>query len=106
MLSDEFVKAGGDELLHSQAQLTLFGIDGEQLRFDHLADAKHVAGVVDALFGAHIADVNHAFDALGDLNKRALGKRAVAPPTRRISQNHGRRKGYKKSVAGREGVLQ
>src|SRR5207253_44419 len=45
--------------------------DGEQLRFDHLADAKHVARVVDALFGAHIADVNHAFDALGDLNKRA-----------------------------------
>ena len=43
----------------------------EHLRLDHLADAEHILRMIDALFGADLADVNQALDAVGDLHKRA-----------------------------------
>ena len=41
----------------------------EDSGFDDLAGAKDVLRVVDALFGADFADVDHAFDAFSELNE-------------------------------------
>ena len=71
MLRDVLVNAGGDELLHAQLDLALFRIDGQHLGLYHLARAQHVLRMVDALFGADLADVNQAFDAFGQLDEGA-----------------------------------
>ena len=71
MLGDVLVDAGGDELLHAQLDLALLWIDIEDLRLHYIAHAEHVLRMVDALVGADLADVNQAFDAVGQLNKRA-----------------------------------
>src|SRR5579863_2525297 len=68
---DVFLDAGGDQLLHPQFQPPLLGVDFEYLRFHRLPDLQQVLRVIDALFGAHVADVNHAFDAFGELNESA-----------------------------------
>ncbi len=62
---------GGNELLHAELDLALFGVDGEDLRFDDLARAQHIGGVVDAAVGDDFADVDEAFDAVGELHERA-----------------------------------
>ena len=71
VLGDVFVQAGGHQLLHAQAQAALRGIDFEHLRLHHLADLEHVLRMIDALLGADVAHVDHAFHALGQLHERA-----------------------------------
>ena len=70
VLGDVLVDAGGDELLHAELDLALLGVDGEDLRLDDLAGAEHVIGVVDALVGADLADVDQALDAVGQSEQR------------------------------------
>ena len=69
VLGDIFVNLGGDELLHAELDLALFGVDGEDLCFDDLALAQHFRGVVKAAFGGDLADVDQAFDAVGELDE-------------------------------------
>ncbi len=52
-------------------ELTLFAVDVEDLGLDDLADAEDVGGVVEALFGGDLGDVDEAFDAFGDLDEGA-----------------------------------
>ena len=73
VLGDVLVDAGGNQLLHAELDLALFRRDAEHLRFDDLADAQHVLGMIDALVGADLADVDEAFDAFGDLDESAEG---------------------------------
>ena len=61
----------GIKLLHAELDLALFRVDGEDQRFDDLALAQHVAGMVDAAVGGDLADVDEAFDAFGDLDEGA-----------------------------------
>ena len=67
VLGDVFVETGWDKLLHAQPELPLFLVDVKYLRLDHLAGAKHVLRPFDPLLRADLADVNHAFDAFGEL---------------------------------------
>ncbi len=46
-----FVEAGGDELLHAELDLALFGVDGEDLGADDLADVEDVLRMIDAAVG-------------------------------------------------------
>ena len=71
VLGDVLVQAGGNQLLHAQAQAALLGIDFEHLRLHHLPDLQHVLRMIDALLGADVADVDHALDAFGELHERA-----------------------------------
>ena len=71
VLGDVLVDAGGNQLLHAEFDLALFRGDAEDLRLDDLAGAQHVLRMIDALVGADLADVDEAFDAVGDLNERA-----------------------------------
>jgi hypothetical protein len=71
VLGDVLVDAGGDELLHAELDLALLGVDGEHLGLDDLAGAEDVGGVVDAAVGDDLADVDQAFDAVGELNEGA-----------------------------------
>ena len=80
VLDDVLIDAGGDELLHRELDLALFRVDGQDLRLDDLAGAQGVAGVVETAVGHDLADVDQAFDAIGNLNESAkaheLGDRA------------------------------
>ena len=71
VFGDVFIQAARHELLNTQAQLTLFGIDGQHLRPDRLADLHNFLRMVNALLRAHVADVNHSFDAFGELYERS-----------------------------------
>ena len=71
MFGDVFVQAARNQLLHAQPQLPFLGIDREHLSLDQLSNLHHFLGMVDALLGAQVADVNHAFNALGKLHKCA-----------------------------------
>jgi hypothetical protein len=71
VLGDVLVDAGGDQLLHGELDLALFGIDSQNQGLDALAFAHHVARMVDAAVGDDLADVHEAVDTLGDLNESA-----------------------------------
>jgi hypothetical protein len=60
-------------LLHAEADLLLVLVDVEDDDFDLLAEADHLARVVDALRPRHLGDVDQALDALFELDERAVG---------------------------------
>ena len=49
-----------------------FGVDVEHDRLDHVADGDHLRRVLDAARPRHLADVDEAFDALLELDERAV----------------------------------
>ncbi len=61
----------GIKLLHAELDLALFRRDAQHLSFDNLADAQHILRMIDALFGADLADVNQTLDTVSDLYKGA-----------------------------------
>jgi len=65
------IQAAGNQLLYTQAQLPFLRIDGQHLGPHQLPNLQHFLGVIDALLGAHIADVDHALDAFGELHEGA-----------------------------------
>ena len=65
VFGDELVQACWGGLLDAQAELTLFFVEVEDFGFDDLAGAEDVLRAFDALFGADLADVDHAFYAFG-----------------------------------------
>src|ERR1035438_4615581 len=69
VLGDVFVDLGGDELLDAELDLALFGVDGQDLRFDDLAHAQHFRGMVEAALGGDLADVDQALDTVGKLDE-------------------------------------
>src|SRR3984885_526884 len=69
MLLEILAQVGSNQLLHTQLNLTLFQIYGENLSSDDLLYLKHVLWMVNAFFGADLADVNQALDALRQLHK-------------------------------------
>src|ERR1035441_5635553 len=69
VLGDVFVDLGGDELLHAELDLALFRVNGQDLRLDDLPLAQHFRGVVEAALGGDLADVDQAFDAVGQLDE-------------------------------------
>src|SRR5579863_8900456 len=71
MFRDVLLNAGWDELFDPQPQAPFLGIDFEHLRLHRLANLQHVLRMLNAFLGAQIADVNHALDTLGKLNKGA-----------------------------------
>src|SRR5262249_17133624 len=80
VLGQVFIDAGWRQLFYSQPQPALFSIDFENLRLNHLADFQNVLRMVDSFFGADVADVNHSFDSLGNLNKGAELRQANHRP--------------------------
>ncbi len=73
MLGDVLVDRGRDQLLHAEADLALAGIDGKNLRLDRLAFAEYFGWMVKSAVGDDLADVDHALNALGDLDEGAEG---------------------------------
>src|SRR5207302_1236530 len=71
MFGDVFVERRRDELLHAEAETPLRGIDLQHLRLHHLPNLEYILRMIQALVGRNIADMNHAFDALGNLYERA-----------------------------------
>src|SRR5437879_5559593 len=61
---DVFIDAGRLELLDPEPQTAPFAIDFEDLSFHPLADFQRLIRMVQALFTADIADVDHALDAV------------------------------------------
>ena len=49
----------------------LLGIDFQHLGLHRLPDLQHVLRMIDALLGADVADVDHAFHAFGELHEGA-----------------------------------
>ena len=60
------------ELLHAQRDALALEIDLEDDRLNLVADAHHLRGVLDALGPAHLRDVDHALDALLELDEAAV----------------------------------
>ncbi|HKT87788.1 MAG TPA: hypothetical protein VJQ59_05100, partial [Candidatus Sulfotelmatobacter sp.] len=68
-----FIEAAGDHLLHAKSKLAFFFIDREHLRFYALSHFENVTRMIDALFCADFAQMNHAFDSLRDLDEGTEG---------------------------------
>ena len=68
---DVFIQAAGNKLLYTQAQLAFLRIDRQHLGLHQLTNLQHFLRMIDALLRAHIADVNHALDAFGELHEGA-----------------------------------
>jgi len=82
VLGDVLVDFCGDELLHAELDLAFQRVDGEDLRLDDLTGAEHIRGVVEAAIRGDLADVDQAFNTIGELNEGAeIHRRArvVAP---------------------------
>src|SRR5262249_3349021 len=62
----------GLHLLHAQGDFLLLLVDVEDLHLDLIADGDQLAGVVDALGPAHLADVHQALDARLQLDEGAV----------------------------------
>ena len=74
------VHAHRDKLFQAQLELSPFVVDLEHQRFDGLPDLQHVLGMLNTLPGSNLTDVDHAFDAFGDLNEGAkLGEAGHLP---------------------------
>ena len=71
VLSKIFVHSDRGPLFHAQAHLTLCLVHLEHLGLDHLAHPEHVLRVMNVLFGADLADVNHALNSVRKLNEGA-----------------------------------
>src|SRR5208282_917539 len=71
MFGEIFVEAGWNQLLHAQPDETLLRVEGQYLRFDYLPGFQNVLRMIDPFLGADLADVNHAFNAFGQLHEGA-----------------------------------
>src|ERR1700751_1076779 len=69
MLLEILVQVSRNQLLHTQLHLPLFQVYGENLSSDDLSCLKHVLWVVNAFFGADLADVHQSLDTLCHLHK-------------------------------------
>src|ERR1035441_530905 len=83
VLGDVFVDLGGDELLHAELDLALFRVNGQDLRLDDLPLAQHFRGVVEAALGGDLADVDQAFDAVGQLDEGSEDRKST-----RLNSSH------------------
>ena len=80
VLGEVFIQAGWNQLFHAQADEPLRRIEREHLRLDDLPGFQHFLRVIDALFRADFADVNHALHAFGKLHEGAeLGQARDRP---------------------------
>src|ERR1700736_155369 len=70
MIGNVFLNAARKQLFYSELHSPLLNIDFEHLRLDRLPNFQNVLRMIDTLLGAHVADVNHALDALGKLHER------------------------------------
>ena len=59
-------------LLHAQRDFLLVLVDVQHDDFDLVVDLHQFAGMADALGPGHFADVDQAFDALFELDERAV----------------------------------
>src|SRR5260370_25014211 len=75
-LSDIFVEARWDQLLHAQPELPLLLVNVKYLRLHHLAGTKHILRSFNPLLRADLADVNHALNPFAKLHKRATLREA------------------------------
>ena len=63
----------GLDLLHAERDFLLVLVDVEHLDLDLVADGDQLAGMVDALGPAHLADVHQPLDAGFELDEGAVG---------------------------------
>src|SRR5688572_24277886 len=68
---EEVVPDVGGELLETERQPLVLGVDAEHHRLDHVALLQHLRRVLHALAPRHVGDVNQAVDVLFDLDERA-----------------------------------
>ncbi len=61
-----------EQLLHAQRDAAVSGIDAEDDGIDLVARLDQLGGVLEALGPGHLREVNQAFDALLQLDKRAV----------------------------------
>ena len=61
-----------EELLHAQRDAAVGGIDAEDNGVDFVARLDELGGMLEALGPGHLREVNQAFDALLELNERAV----------------------------------
>src|SRR5208283_3051707 len=71
MFGEIFIEAGWNQLFHAQPYETLFRVEREHLSLHHLAGFQNLLRMVDSLLRADLADVNHAFNAFGELHEGA-----------------------------------
>src|SRR5439155_20354604 len=94
VLSHIFINAGRNQLFHPELDPTLLSIEFKHLRLHRMSDLQHILRMIDSFLSAHVADVNHALDTLGNLHKgaklrntddRSLGCRANGELLRSIN---------------------
>src|SRR5262249_29973431 len=68
----DLVPGVGLHLLDAQRDFLLFLVDVQDLHLDLVADRDQLAGVIDALGPAHLADVHQALDARLQLDEGAI----------------------------------
>ena len=61
-----------EELLHAQRDAAVGGVDAENHGVDLVAGLDQLGGVLEALGPGHLREVNQAFDALLELDERAV----------------------------------
>ena len=61
-----------EKLLHAQRDAAVGGIHAENHRVDFVARLDQLGGMLEALGPGHLGEVNQAFDALLELNERAV----------------------------------
>ena len=61
-----------EELLHAERDAAIGGIDAENNGVDLVAGLDELGGMLEALGPGHLREVNQAFDALLELDKRAV----------------------------------
>src|ERR1017187_3687585 len=61
-----------EELLHAQRDAAVSRVDAEDNGFNFVARLHQLGGVLQPLRPGHLREVNQAFDALLQLNKRAV----------------------------------
>lgn len=65
---------------YAQPKLPLFLVDGKNLRLDLLAEPQSIRRVIKVLIDGDLADVDHTFDAFGDLQESSeLGEAHDGP---------------------------
>ena len=60
------------QLLHAERNAAVGGVDAEDNRVDLVAGLDQLGGVLEALGPGHLGEVNQAFDALLELDERAV----------------------------------
>ena len=80
MLGDVLVHAGRLQLLDAETDAALPAVHLDHQRPHHFAHLQHILGMIDALFVGNVADVDHALDALSQLDEGSkLGQAGDAP---------------------------